>query len=270
MYKLLALDMDGTLLKDDKTISKENFDAIQKAREKGVNIALATGRPIKGIEKYLKELNLLSEDCYAVTFNGAVVQTTTGNHIMAKTLMTLEDLQYLYKLSKELKVNIHAHTNEECITPKSSKYSVLEAELNSIPLTEMDFDTLDKSTIIVKVMFIDEEEILNRVIESLPKEVYEKYTVMRSAPYFLEFLNKNANKGTGVKLLSEKLGVKQDEIICAGDADNDIHMIEYAGLGVAMGNASDNIKKIANFTTKTNEENGIAYVIDKFILNKDN
>ncbi|WP_010238757.1 sugar-phosphatase [Clostridium arbusti] len=269
MYKLIAIDMDGTLLKDDKTISKENFDAIQRARKNNVKVVLATGRPVKGIEKYLKELNLIGEDEYAVTFNGAVVQTTTGNHIMAKTLMTLEDLHYLYNLSKELKVNIHAHTTEECITPKSSKYSVLEAELNSIPLTEIDFDNLNENTTIVKVMFIDDEKTLDRVIKALPKDIYEKYTIMRSMPYFLEFLNKNANKGTGVKLLSEKLGIKQNEIICAGDADNDKHMLKYAGLGVAMGNASDNIKEIANFTTKTNEEDGIAYVIDKFIFNKD-
>jgi Cof subfamily protein (haloacid dehalogenase superfamily) len=118
-------------------------------------------------------------------------------------------------------------------------------------------------------MFIDDEKTLDRVIKALPKDIYEKYTIMRSMPYFLEFLNKNANKGTGVKLLSEKLGIKQNEIICAGDADNDRHMLKYAGLGVAMGNASDNIKEIANFTTKTNEEDGIAYVIDKFIFNKD-
>lgn len=268
MYKLIAIDMDGTLLRNDKTISKENFDAIQNARKNNVKVVLATGRPVKGIERYLKELNLVGEDEYAVTFNGALVQTTDGEHIIAKTLLTLEDLHYLYNLSKELKVNIHAHTSEECITPKSSKYSLLEAELNSIPLKEVDFDHLDNNTTIAKVMFIDDEEILDRVIQSLPQEIYEKYTVMRSMPYFLEFLNKESNKGTGVKLLSEKLGIKQEEIICAGDADNDKHMIEYAGLGVAMGNADDKIKELANFVTKSNEDNGIAYLIDKFIFNK--
>ena len=74
MYKLVALDMDGTLLREDKTISKENFQAIQRARKKGVKVVLATGRPIKGINRYLEELNLLTEDDYAVAFNGAVVQ----------------------------------------------------------------------------------------------------------------------------------------------------------------------------------------------------
>ena len=268
MYKLIAIDMDGTLLRNDKTISKENFDAIQNARKNNVKVVLATGRPVRGIERYLKELNLVGEDEYAVTFNGALVQTTDGEHIIAKTLLTLEDLHYLYNLSKELKVNIHAHTSEECITPKSSKYSLLEAELNSIPLKEVDFDHLGNNTTIAKVMFIDDEKILDRVIQSLPQEIYEKYTVMRSMPYFLEFLNKKSNKGTGVKLLSEKLGIKQEEIICAGDADNDKHMIEYAGLGVAMGNADDKIKELANFVTKSNEDNGIAYLIDKFIFNK--
>ena len=83
---------------------------------------------------------------------------------------------------------------------------------------------------------------------------------------FLEFLDKTVNKGTGVKLLAEKLNIRQDEIICIGDAENDIHMIEFAGLGVAMGNAFDNVKRAADFITKTNEEDGVAHVIDKFIL----
>ena len=85
-------------------------------------------------------------------------------------------------------------------------------------------------------------------------------------PFFLEILNRNANKGAGIGLLSKKLGINQDEVICVGDAGNDKHMIEYAGLGVAMGNATDEIKEIANYVTSTNDEDGVARVIDKFIL----
>ena len=110
-----------------------------------------------------------------------------------------------------------------------------------------------------KFMMIDHPEILDECIKKIPKKFYEKYTIVRSMPFFLEFLNPNANKG---------VGIKQDEVICVGDAGNDKHMIEYAGLGVAMGNATDDIKEIANYITRTNDEDGVAHVINKFILER--
>ena len=117
-------------------------------------------------------------------------------------------------------------------------------------------------------MMVDEPELLDEAISKLPKEVYDKYTVVKSAPFFLEFLNKKVNKGTGVELLASHLGVKQDEIITMGDAGNDLHMIEYAGMGIAMGNATDDIKAIANYITDSNSEDGVAKAIEKFVLNK--
>lgn len=269
MYKLIALDMDGTLLNENKEISKSNLEAIQFARRKGIKVVLATGRPTKGIEKYLKELNLIDENEYAVSYNGAVVQEVKSGKIIAKNVMSLDDLKQLYNLSKELNVNIHALTPNSCITPKINQYSELEATMNNIPLEIVDFDTIDKNTTIVKIMFVDPEEKLNKVIELLPKELYDKYTIVRSAPFFLEFLNKKVNKGFGVRLLAEKLGIKPSEVICIGDAENDIHMIEFAGLGVAMGNAFPEVKKKADYVTKTNEEDGVAHVIKKFVLKEE-
>lgn len=267
MFKLIALDMDGTLLNEDKKISEENYLAIKKAKEKGVKVVLATGRPIKGIERYLDKLGLISNEDYCVTYNGSLVVNTGTKEVLTQVLLNSEDVHYLYDLSKKLDINIHALTTSGCITPELSKYTELEIKMNEIPFTEIDFHTIDDTTSVVKVMFVGEENKLSSVIENLPEEVYEKYTVVRSAPYFLEFLDKNVNKGAGVKSLAEKLGINQHEVICVGDAGNDIHMIEYAGLGVAMGNAFPEAKKVANYITYSNEEDGVAHVIDKFILN---
>lgn len=270
MYKLIALDMDGTLLNEDKTISKENFEAIKKAKEKGIKVVLSTGRPKKGIEKYLKELDLISDEDYCVTYNGSVIQNAGTEEIIFKKLLTSEDAHYLYSLSKELGINIHALTPTSCIAPKLSKYTELEFTINDIDFEEVDFTKLTDSTPIVKIMFVDEPEKLSEAITKLPKEVYEKYTVVQSAPFFLEFLDKTVNKGAGVKALADSLGINKNEVICIGDAGNDIHMIEYAGLGIAMGNAFSEVKKIANYITYTNEEDGVAHVINKFILNTPN
>ena len=102
--------------------------------------------------------------------------------------------------------------------------------------------------------------------KKIPQEYYEKYTIVRSTPFFLEILRPEENKGSGISLLAKEIGLKQEEIICVGDAGNDKHMIEYAGLGVAMGNATDEIKGMADYVTLSNDEDGVAHVINKFIL----
>ncbi|MBC8059366.1 MAG: sugar-phosphatase [Clostridiaceae bacterium] len=267
MYKLIAIDMDGTLLKEDKTISNENFSAIQKARKPGVKIVLATGRPLNGIKKYLSHLNLINEDDYTVVFGGAVVQNNKNEEFISHNILELEDWNYLFSLSKKLKVNIHALTENSCITPKDNKYSSHEATMNSIPLIIDNPSNMKENFSLIKIMFIDEPEILSKAIDKLPKELYDKYTIVRSAPFFLEFLNINANKGLGVESLAKSLNIKQEEVICIGDAGNDTHMVEYAGLGVAMENAFPELKEVANYITLSNENHGVAHVIDKFIFN---
>lgn len=268
MYKLIALDMDGTLLKDDKTISKANFEAIKTAKQNGYRIVLATGRPAKGIEKYLRQLDLMGDDDYAVAFNGAVVQKTKTGHVIAENLMEYGDLQKIYDLSLKLKLNIHTLTVNECITPKINPYSQREARMNNISLIEKPFSAIDKNESIIKIMLVDSKEKLDKAEKLIPKEFHDKYTVVRSEDIFLEFLNKKVDKGFGVKLLAENLGLSPDEIICVGDAGNDIAMVKYAGLGVAMGNAFAEVKKVCNYVTKTNEEDGVSHVIHKFMLNQ--
>ena len=269
MYKLVAIDMDGTLLKGDKTVSERTKSAIQSAREMGVTVVLATGRPIEGVSKYLEELDMYTDKDYVLSYNGALVQKTKSKESIAKIALEGSDLHYLKKLSNELGVNIHAFSEEKgLITPKNSKYTEVEANINNIKINEIDIDAISDDEVMIKIMMIDEPEILGPAIDKLPKDVFEKYTVVRSTPYFLEFLNKEVNKGVGVEMLAKHLGIKREEIITLGDAGNDLHMIEYAGLGIAMGNAFDEVKEAADYITDTNENDGVAKAIEKFILNK--
>lgn len=269
MYKLVALDMDGTLLREDKTISDRTKKAIKDAREMGTTVVLATGRPIEGVRKVLKELDMLTDKDYVLSYNGALVQKTSDKKVISKVALSGKDALELYKLSKELGVNLHAFSEKlGLVTPKMSKYTEVEAEINDIEVNIIDMNIIKEDDVIIKIMMIDEPEVLGPAFDKLPKEIFEKYTVVRSTPYFLEFLNKEANKGVGVELLAKHLGIKQEEIIAMGDAGNDKHMIEYAGLGVAMGNAFEEVKEIANYITDTNENDGVAKTIEKFILEK--
>lgn len=267
MYKLIALDMDGTLLNKEKKVTDRTKKAIQDARDKGVTVVLATGRPIDGVNRYLEELNMYTDKDYVLSYNGGLVLKTKSKEVITKIGLLGEDVHYLYDLSKKLNVNIHAFSEKDgLVTPKNSKYTQVEADINGIAITEMNFDNIAKDESYIKIMMIDEPEILQNAVDNLPKEVYDKYTVVRSTPFFLEFLNKEVNKGTGLELLAKHLGVNRDEIIAMGDAGNDLHMIEYAGMGIAMGNAFDEVKEAADYITDSNDDDGVATAIEKLVL----
>ena len=266
--KLVAVDIDGTLITNDRKITTEVFHAVQEAKEQGVKVVIATGRPIAGVQNLLEELNLRDAGDYVITFNGGLVQDTATGQEIVKETMTYDDYRDIEYLSRKLNVHMHAITKEGIFTANRNigKYTVHESTLVNMPIF---YRTPEEMTgkEIVKMMMIDEPEILDKAISRIPAEVKEKYTVLKSAPYFLEILDKRVNKGTGVKSLADALGIKAEEVMAIGDQENDIAMIEYAGVGVAMDNAIPSVKEIANFVTKSNLEDGVAYAIEKFALN---
>ncbi|MDU4859424.1 MAG: sugar-phosphatase [Terrisporobacter othiniensis] len=267
-YKLIALDIDGTLINSSHQLTEGVKKSIKKAKEKGVKVVLCTGRPLKGVEKFIDELSLKEEGDYAATFNGALVQDTFTENPVSHLTLKYEDLVDLYNLSLEVGSRSHFYDTKTIYTFNKdiSDYTVFECHLTGVHLNVTTLDEAPKDIAMSKFMMVDHPEILDECIKKIPKEYYEKYTIVRSTPSFLEFLNPNANKGNGISLLAQELGIKKDEIICVGDAENDKHMIEYAGLGVAMGNATGEIKDLADYITLSNDEDGVAHVINKFIL----
>ena len=266
MYKLIALDMDGTLLNHQKEISEGNRSAIRAARALGKQVVIATGRPLVGVKRYLEQLEMVTDEDYVIAFNGSLVQTAkTGRVIYMKTL-GWQDYQDLYALSLEMGVHIHALTEHHVMTPVANPYTDVEANINLIETEIIPVAEVPHDRTIVKVMFVDEPTKLDAVMEKLPEWVQAKYTIVRSADIFLEFLEKSVNKGTGVAAVAEEMGITAASVICVGDAGNDLDMIHYAGLGVAMENAFDYVKEAADFITYSNDLDGVAHVIEKFML----
>lgn len=269
MYKLIAIDMDGTLLRNDKTISQLTKNSIKKATELGIKIVLTTGRPIQGIKNYLNELELTEEDEYVIALNGALVcKTIDYSVISSNATLTGKDLKFIYTKVKDLNTSIHAFTNGYDLVNKKSKFSDDEEKRINLKVKVVDFlkDVSDTDEIL-KVVLEEEKEVLDKAIIKIPSELSLHYNTTRSLDFMFEFMKKGCNKSTGIEILAQHLNINKDEIIAIGDAINDIEMIEYAGLGVAMGNAPDEIKKKADFVTMSNEEDGVAYVIEKFIFN---
>ncbi|MGL5244138.1 MAG: HAD-IIB family hydrolase, partial [Sarcina sp.] len=183
MYKLMAIDMDGTLLTENKTISENTKEALKKAKDNGVKVVLATGRPVDGVTRYLEELELTTDHDYVLSFNGAIVQNVGTRQIICRDVLKGSDLQRLYNVSKEVGVNIHAFSTKGLITPVMSKYTDVEATINNIKVDIVDFSTIKDDEDMIKIMMIDEPEVLEAAISKLPKELYEDYTVVRSTPY---------------------------------------------------------------------------------------
>lgn len=268
MYKLIALDMDGTLFTSDKKISDRTKRAISRARELGVKIVLASGRPLDGLHKPLAELNLISDDEYVLCYNGALAVTAKTGKILSQCTLTGKDCKKLFKLSEELKVHCHAFSAKQgLITNEISHYTAYEAEMNEMQCHIINpYTDIADDEIITKLMFIDPPEILKKAVDKIPEWVYTDYNAFSSTPFFFEITNKAVDKGTGLKQLAESLNITQEEVIACGDENNDYSMIKYAGLGVAMGNAIDKIKAVSDYITDTNDNDGVAKVIEKFIL----
>lgn len=258
--------MDGTLLKEDKTLSERNQAAIKAARQAGKNVIIATGRPSVGLIPYIEQLDMKGPHDYVVAFNGALVKHIASGEVIFSRTVTHQDYEDLFALSQTYGVNIHALTDDYVTTPKKNPYTQVEADINHIEIKEWPVSDVPKDHILVKIMFIDEADKLDQVEAQLPQSYRDKYTVVRSSPIFLEFLNPEADKGVGVKAVAERENIPTESVICVGDADNDKAMILYAGLGVAMGNAVEPIKKIANAITDDNESDGVAKVIEKYML----
>ncbi len=266
MIKLITIDLDGTLFDNEKKISKENKEAIKKAKENGIYVVIATGRPYNGVIDTLKELNLTSINDYVILYNGGKILNVGKNELIHSTLIDGDFVKELYKKSIIENVNIHAFKeNEELITPKKNPYTLVEETINKIDASLYDFNNLGKDDKFIKAMIVDSDENISRVTPKFKEEYKNEYSVLRSSKIFLEFLNKKTNKGTALNFLANYLNIDISNTLAIGDADNDIPMIQNAGIGVAMQNSFNEVFKYADFITKSNLESGVAFAINKFI-----
>lgn len=148
-----------------------------------------------------------------------------------------------------------------------SPYTILESYLVNMPLHYRTPEEIAAENVLpIKMMMIDDPEVLNKAFKRIPADYFERYTLVRSTPYFLEVLNPNASKGIALKELSEHLGIKQSEVMAIGDAENDISMLKFAGVSVAMGNATPEVKATAKYEVASNQEDGVKEALDRWVL----
>ncbi|MFV0561059.1 MAG: sugar-phosphatase [Enterococcus sp.] len=266
--KLVAIDIDGTLLNDAREITTEVKETIRTAADNGIYVVLCTGRPLPGVADQLNELGLFAENDYVITYNGALVQSTKTQSIIARHTLSYEDFLEIETMSRRVGSHLHSIDDHTIYTANRdiSRFTVHEASLVNMPLKFRTPEEMTPDMNLVKMMMIDEPEILDAAIAKLPEEFREKYTTVKSTDFYFEILNKEASKGAAVANLAAHLGLKQEETMAIGDNENDLSMIDYAGLGVAMGNAVPIVKEHADVETVTNNESGVAKAIQQYVL----
>lgn len=273
MYKLIATDIDGTLVNSKKVITPMTRDALISAQEAGAKIVLASGRPICSMTHLADDLRMNDFGGYVIAFNGGqVTEYKTGKRIQ-DTMLPDNILPTLLRYARWAGMAFATYTDTLLYTDNpEDEYIKIAAKTNfNLQVTKADsiengrWETEDGKWIhsLYKILIAGEPSQLVALEERMQHDLGSEVNIFRSQPFFLECVPLNANKGKGLEAICRHEGIIKEDIIAFGDNYNDLSMLEFAGTGVAMDNADDEIKNVANATTSSNENDGIALFLNK-------
>ena len=265
-YKLIAMDLDGTLNNDQKVITEKTKAALMAAQRKGIRLALASARPSPGLFKERDILRLQDHKGILMSYNGGrIVDAETGK-VLFETSMDLEETKQVLRKLEDLPVTPILDDGVQFYVTDKNGYKVdYECKNNNMVCSEVgnlaDFLTFAPIKILMSVQPEELAEVQKQIADFLP----ESLTVVQTAAFYLEVIPRIINKGQGIRDICKVLGIEPTEVVSFGDAANDIPMLEAAGMGVAMGNAQEAVKQAADMVTLSNNEDGIAVALEKLL-----
>ena len=266
-YKLIAADMDGTLLDDNSRLSERTKSAIAAAVKAGALFVTATGRPMRAAENVNE---LFKEDLPFIVFNGVAAVMGKKKDILFASSLGQDEIKQIYNEGISKTSVIMWTTGEELWASEDCEATREYRKISGAKLNIIDkIDDIAKCGI-AKMMWIDEPEKITYYQREMAEKLKGRVNFYASRPAFLEFVDAKSSKGAALRKIGEILHIAQSEMIAVGDSDNDISMLEYAGLGVAMGNASEAVKSVCQEVTLSNNEDGVAAIIEKYFLKNKN
>ncbi|MGH4118328.1 Cof-type HAD-IIB family hydrolase [Clostridium sp.] len=271
-YKLICIDMDGTLLNDKKNISERNLRAIRLAYEKGVRIAVCTGRIFTSADFFSELLGVKSP---VIASNGAYIREKDRDEVVYKAILGAEKCKKLLAVFRRYDIYPHYYTKDTVFTEKLIYSSKFYEEVNkTLPMDKQVKIELVKDWNVVFQKY--EKEIFKGIaVNSDVDKIQKAKSILRDMGDFevvssrfdnFEVMNKGVSKGSAVKILADYYGITREQVICIGDSENDLSMIKFAGLGVAMANGDDDVKAAASYITDDNNCDGVAKAIEKFVV----
>ncbi len=265
-YKMLVLDLDDTLLNDQHEISEQNRTALIKAQELGIKVVLASGRPTQAMLRYAYELELDRFDSFIISFNGGNIIDMKQQKTIFEQSLTPEEIHSLHDFSLANNLHIITYSHEGVISETQSEYIDVELNLTGMPHCKVDCFKTKVDFNAVKCILLEEPGYL-KTMENKLKNERNDLSVSISKPFFLEVMPKGIDKAASIDHLAKQLGIDPGEIIAVGNAGNDLTMIQYAGLGVWVDNVTPELRPLADAIVASNNEHGVAEVVERFILN---
>lgn len=265
-YEMLVLDLDGTLTNSEKKITPPTKQALIEIQQCGKKVVLASGRPTPGVLLLADELHLKDYGSFILSFNGARIINCATNEIIYNKILPASVIPTVYDIVKQFDVDILTYSEDAIISGiKPNEYTELESRINSLPIQQVD-NFVEYVDFPVNKLLITGDPAITQKLEEILKDKFHTFlNIYHSSPVFLEVMPQNIDKANSLQKLLNSVGLTADQMICCGDGCNDLTMIEYAGLGVAMANAQDIVKESADFITKSNDEDGVLYVINQFM-----
>lgn len=269
-YKLIALDMDDTLLTTQKSISDQNKIAIKKAINQGIKIVLCSGRTHNAVMEYANYLDIKGSDQYIITNGGAIIEDMEGKIVFQKMMSNefyREFVQFVHE--NKLQYNVVDNLGRTFTSNREwiDKYTIMQAYENANGLYFKEPVDLPSNFQIAKAIINGNKEKLDGISEMVHERFDKDYFVVRTGVGFLEIFPKDVNKGQALIKLTNILNIDLKDCMAMGDRDNDIPMLKIVGKGIAMDNAMPDVKDVSDFVTADNNHSGVGMAIEKFALN---
>ncbi|MEE0801503.1 MAG: Cof-type HAD-IIB family hydrolase [Gemmiger sp.] len=269
-YQVLALDLDGTLTNEAKVITPRTKAALLAAADRGVRIVLASGRPTVGIQPLAKELELDRRGGCILSYNGGKIIDCKTGQTLVQHAFPPDLIGTVCTFARYWNVVPLTYDSNGIVTENaSSPYVAEEARINKIPVREVPDLPAEIHWTINKLLLTGDPVDMPHVEELMQQEFAGKLSIYRSAPFFIETMPLGVEKSASLALLLKTLGLGRENLMACGDGWNDLPMIQFAGLGVAMGNAVPPVKAAADYVTADNEHDGVGLAVEKFILEQD-
>ena len=269
-YSIIALDLDGTLTNSEKIITPRTFDALMKAQREGVRLVLASGRPTFGIAALANQLQLADYGGYVLSYNGGRIIDWCEKTVIFSQVVDQKLVPILYDFAEKNQLPIVTYLPEAILASKNEgEYLAEEARINGMPVVVAQNFVEEAMQIeggSTKFLIPGEPELLIQLESEMKAALSEQMEVFRSAPFFLELPPKGIDKAQSLQRLLTHLGLERESLMAFGDGFNDLSMIQFAGQGVAMANAVEEVKSIADFVTTFNEEDGIAHALEQLLF----
>jgi Cof subfamily protein (haloacid dehalogenase superfamily) len=261
--KLVAIDMDDTLLDSKRVVSPRTRAAIKQAAGQGVTVTIATGRMYSSAVPYARQLEL---NVPIITYNGALIRACISGETFWHRPIDRQVAAEIMVLCREHNWYVQSYLDDVLYVKENNEKSAYYenvAGIKAVPMGDKLYSMPGQPT---KMLILEEPGKIKEIAETLRRQFGDAITLATSKPNYLEMNHPGVNKGVALSYLAKQLHIEQHEVMAVGDSQNDLDMIEYAGFGVAMGNAADNVKKIAQAVTSGHDADGVAEAIEKFVL----